>query len=248
MNQLDPTKRFSNRVKNYVKYRPSYPTAVYTCLQEECGLRDTAVIADIGSGTGLFSELFLKQGNIVNGVEPNQGMREAGDTYLKDYVNFKSIIGTAENTTLANNSVDFVVAGQAAHWFDLPVARKEFERILKPGGGIALCWNRLDVEGSPFMAAYEVMYQKFSMPPLTPQNKRLNLVEILLGKAYKRRKFPNPKKVDYESLKGGILSSSVMPLDDEALIPAIQALFDQFAEDGQVEILNITHLLFAPIS
>lgn len=88
------------------------------------------MIADIGSGTGLLSELFLKQGNIVYGVEPNLEMRQAGELLLKDYPNFHSMNGSAELTTLPNQSIDLIVAGQAFHWFDVGQCRQEFQRIL----------------------------------------------------------------------------------------------------------------------
>ena len=152
---LEPTRRFADRVENYVKYRPSYPTAVLTCLQEECGLRETAVIADIGSGTGILSRLFLLNGNAVVGIEPNQEMRQAGERLLADFPTFTSVNGTAEATTLPDNSVDFVTAGQAAHWFDKEKSLPEFRRILRAGGTIALVWNTMAFDASPFMQGYE---------------------------------------------------------------------------------------------
>ena len=97
---LDSTKRFSNRVENYVRYRPGYPKAIVDLLREACGLTSESVVADVGSGTGKLAELFLKRGNQVFGVEPNKEMREAGERLLKDFPNFTSIEGTAEATTL----------------------------------------------------------------------------------------------------------------------------------------------------
>jgi ubiquinone/menaquinone biosynthesis C-methylase UbiE len=130
----DPTQRFSSRVELYVKYRPHYPAAVLDILTSECALSPVSVVADAGSGTGILTELFLRNGNSVFGVEPNREMREAGETLLKSYSQFTSIAGRAEATTLADHSVDFVVAGQAFHWFDCQKARREFARILKTEG------------------------------------------------------------------------------------------------------------------
>ena len=244
MDKLEPKKRFTDRVENYAKYRPSYPTAVYDCLQEECGLTDTAVIADIGSGTGLFAELYLKQGNVVYGVEPNESMRLVGEEYLKGYANFISIDGAAEGTTLPDNRVDFVTASQAAHWFDLHPTRKEFERILKPKGTIALCWNRLDEAGSAFMIAYETVYNHFSTLNSAPKRDPSLLPNILLGENFQQRTFPNPLNIDFESFQGRLLSSSVMPLENKELRPAIKELFDKYEQNGQVQILNQTYVLF----
>ena len=125
---FNPTLRFSSRVENYVKYRPGYPTGVVDPLAKECGLTAKSVIADIGSGTGILSELLLKNGNRVVSVEPNREMRETSEQLLGKYSRSTSVNGTAEEITLADCSVDFITAGQAFHWFDRERARKEFAR------------------------------------------------------------------------------------------------------------------------
>src|SRR5712691_7831802 len=137
----DAKQRFSNRVADYVRYRPGYPPAVLDLLRTDCGLRPDHVVADIGSGTGILSKLFLENGNRVFGVEPNAEMRQAGEEYLASYDGFSSIEGSAESTTLADSSVDFITAAQAFHWFDPQAARREFARILKPGGWVVILWN-----------------------------------------------------------------------------------------------------------
>src|SRR4029453_17979120 len=124
----DSIQRFSSRVEDYIKYRPSYPPALLDTLVTQCRLTPTAEVADIGSGTGLLSELFLRNGNRVYGVEPNREMREAGERLLSAYPSFVSVDGRAEATMLDDASVDFVTAGQAFHWFDPPHARREFMR------------------------------------------------------------------------------------------------------------------------
>src|SRR5256885_16806379 len=156
----DAKQRFSNRVADYVRYRPGYPPAVLDLLRAECSLRPGHVIADIGSGTGLLSELFLKNGNRVYGVEPNEAMRQAGEEYLAAYDGFSSIEGSAESTTLDDASVDFVTAGQAFHWFQQEAARTEFRRILKPDGWIVVAWNDRQME-TPFASAYEDLLVKY---------------------------------------------------------------------------------------
>ena len=120
------TSRFSDRVENYVRYRPGYPPEVIQELKSECGLMASHVIADIASGTGIWTRMLLENGNPVFGVEPNAEMREAGERLLAAFPKFTSVAGTAEATTLADQSVDFVTAAQAAHWFDRERARREF--------------------------------------------------------------------------------------------------------------------------
>ena len=120
---LKSTERFTTRVENYVKFRPGYPPAVLDLLKTECGLTAASVIADIGSGTGILTRMFLEHGNRVYGVEPNQAMREAGEQLLADFGGFVSVAATAEETTLPDQSIDFITAGQAFHWFDLARTR-----------------------------------------------------------------------------------------------------------------------------
>jgi SAM-dependent methyltransferase len=157
----DPTQRFKGRVENYAKYRPSYPRDVLELLEMECGLTGTSVVADVGSGTGILSELLLANGNRVLGVEPNREMQEAAERRLRRHPLFTSVAGTAEATTLDDASVDFVAAAQAFHWFDPQRARAEFARTLKPGGWVVLIWNLRCKEATPFLAAYERLLEVY---------------------------------------------------------------------------------------
>ena len=141
MPAANATSRFSDRVENYVRYRPGYPPEILPVLSAECGLTRDHVIADIASGTGIWTRTLLENGNPVYAVEPNVDMRQAGDRLLADFPRFTSVAGSAEATTLPDASVDFVTAAQAAHWFDRPRTRREFLRILKPQGWLVLLWN-----------------------------------------------------------------------------------------------------------
>src|SRR5258708_26716470 len=152
-----PTDRFSDRVENSVRYRPGYPPEVLDLLRAECGLRPSHPVADIASGRGAFTRLLLENGNSVFAVEPNAAMREMGIAQLESFGSDRpvSVAGTAEETTLRSASVDFVTAAQAAHWFDLPRARAEFVRILRPDGCCILIWNERETASTPFLRDYE---------------------------------------------------------------------------------------------
>src|ERR1700682_5298851 len=163
MTFADAKQRFSNRAADYVRYRPGYPSELLDVLRKECDLRPGHVIADIGSGTGFLSELFLKNGNRVYGVEPNPEMRQAGEEYLASYDGFSSIEGSAESTTLEEASIDFVTAGQSFHWFEPDSARREFVRILKPSGWMVIAWNDRRMEEAPFTLAYENILERFGI-------------------------------------------------------------------------------------
>src|SRR3954467_5791308 len=121
---MNSTTRFTDRVEDYVRYRPSYPAAeLLDFLTAKTGFDASWVVADIGSGTGISTEMFLRNGNKVYGVEPNDAMRQKAEELLKEYPGFTSVNGTAENTQLPDKSVGLVLAGQAFHWFNPPVAR-----------------------------------------------------------------------------------------------------------------------------
>jgi len=161
MTFADAKQRFSNRVADYTRYRPSYPPALLDLLAKECGLRPDHVIADIGSGTGLLSKLFLDHGNRVCGVEPNAAMRAGGEDFLRGNPNFTSVNGSAEETTLDPASVDFLTAGQAFHWFNVTAAGQEFRRILKPDGWVIVIWQDRRMEETPFAGEYEQLLEGF---------------------------------------------------------------------------------------
>ena len=151
----DSTQRFSSRVDNYVRYRPGYPPEVLELLRTECGLSPSSIVADIASGTGILTRMLLENGNRVFGVEPNPEMRRAGEQFLTRYPGFTSVAGSAEATMLDDHSVDIITAAQAAHWFERERARREFVRILVPGGWTVLLWNERDTDATPFLREYE---------------------------------------------------------------------------------------------
>ena len=158
--QLQPTKRFSNRVNNYARYRPSYPEEVVHFLQETIGLQKEWTIADLGSGTGIFSELLLRNGYKVWGVEPNNEMRDEAEKTLAGYKKFTSISGRAEQTFLTGNSIDLITVAQAFHWMNRAAAKEEFLRILKPKGFIVMLWN-IRLTNTPFLKVFEDLKIKF---------------------------------------------------------------------------------------
>lgn len=237
----DPTLRFSNRVENYIKYRPGYPPEIIDLLREHSGLTPDATVADIGSGTGIFSELLLANGNAVFGVEPNPQMREAGERLLACFPRFSSVAGTAEATTLLANSVDLVTAAQAFHWFDRARTRAEFARILRPGGWVVLIWNDRQTESSAFLRDYELLLRTFATDYAEVRHKDLDLAlvsEFVGTDAVKRAVLPNRQTFDYEALLGRLLSSSYAPEEGHPsyrpMIERLQEIFRQHQSSGVV--------------
>ncbi len=210
----DPTLRFSNRVENYVNYRPDYPPAVLAVLRDICGFTPESVVADIGSGTGIFSEMLLKNGNPVFGVEPNDGMRAAAERLLAGYPRFRSVNGTAEATTLPNGSIAFITAAQAFHWFNRERTRPEFVRILQPGGWIVLVWNVRRLDSTPFLRAYENLLETYGTDYAEVRDKHPDLrqVQNFVGAGtVTLTTLEHRQPFDFDGLTGRLLSSSYVP-------------------------------------
>ena len=237
--ELNPTTRFSSRVDNYVRYRPGYPAEAIDLLRNECGLTKDSVIADIGSGTGKLSELFLKAGCEVFGVEPNKEMREAGERM--DFFNFTSIAGKAEATTLPAKSMDFITVAQAFHWFDHKQCRPEFLRILKPGGWTVIVWNDRRTDSTPFLADYEKLLREFSTDYEQVNHRRTDKPEIIrdfFGNEPRFKSFYYVQNFDFEGAKGRLLSSSYAPEagqpKHEEMLAALKRIFDAHQKNGSV--------------
>lgn len=238
---LDPTKRFSKRVENYLKYRPSYPPEIIPLLERECGLTPQSIIADVGSGTGLLTELFLKNGNQVYGVEPNIDMRVAGERVLAKYSNFISLNGAAEETTLPDNSIDLVVAGQAFHWFDRDKAKVEFKRILKPGGWVVLIWNGFRLETSALVRGYQeiVLRHGTDYKEVKREIDGLEVESFFSPAPCHSARFSFKQVFDFEGLKGRLMSASYAPEPShpvfEEMIRDLRTVFDANSRNGTVD-------------
>lgn len=249
------TERFSSRVENYIKFRPGYPPQILTLLREECRLTASSVVADVGSGTGKLSEMFLKNGNTVYGIEPNREMREAGERLLQAYENFESVNGTAEATTLANESVDFITAGQAFHWFDHERARREFLRILKPGGWTALIWNERRVDTTPFLVAYEKMLIEYGTDYEDVNHTNIGaevIAPFFAPQSFRLKIFDSRQVFDFESLKGRLLSSSYTPEEGhpnyQPMLYELERIFHAYERGGEVAFEYDTKIYFGQLN
>ncbi|MES2141389.1 MAG: class I SAM-dependent methyltransferase [Pseudomonadota bacterium] len=246
--------RFTDTVQDYVKYRPSYPNAVLDLLIAECGLNKDKVIADVGSGTGLLSQLFLNYGNTVYGVEPNQAMREVGEVYLRRYSNFHSVAGTAEATHLPDKSVDFVTVGTAFHWFDPEKTKQEFYRIAQANAWVLLVWNVRNIEDSALVRDYEDLIRKYGKDYSTSNAIKMDKValeEFFKPHSMRTASFDNSQQFDWEGLKGRLLSTSYSLRSQdsgyEAMLAALKVIFERYQQNGRVTFLYKTKLYYSPI-
>jgi SAM-dependent methyltransferase len=248
---MDSTQRFSDRVDDYVRYRPSYPADLVRVLEQEAGLTTAEIVADIGSGTGISSQLFLDHGNAVFAVEPNREMRLAAEKQLSANPRFHSVDGTAEHTTLADHSVDFIIAGQAFHWFNRQQTRQEFNRILRPGGYVILMWNDRRLDSTPFLRDYEALLSKFGIDYQQVNHTNVDeraIADFYAPASFQIRKLENNQRLDLAGLTGRITSSSYMPGIDhpryQQMLEAIEHLFEQRQRGGRVTIEYDTVLYF----
>ena len=242
MTDRRPTQRFTSRVEDYVRYRPDYPAAIIPLLKSELGLVTDWVIADIGSGPGNLTRLFLDSGLRVIGVEPNEAMREAGERLMADYPQFVSISGSAEATSLPDESVDLITAGQAFQWFEPSAARTEFQRILRGPGWVVLIWNKRPEGSAPILDAWDDMLHRYSTEYEAVRNRDDRAeagMKILFGKSgYRMFTFPHDQVLDAAAFWGRLISSSYTPLPGEPghgeIKKRSQEIFDQFALEGVV--------------
>jgi len=241
MKAADALTRFSDRVEDYVRYRPAYPPAVIQLLRDRCELGPDSLIADIGSGPGNLARLFLENGNEVFAVEPNAEMRGAGQQLLGHYGRHHSTEGRAEKTRLASNSVDFITAAQAFHWFDWPKAKAESQRILNPGGWVVLLWNDRRYDSTPFQREYEQLLLQFGTDYAQVKRQGRASVDAIaefFSHKFEKVTLDNSQLFDLEGLRGRLVSASYAPRaghpNHTPMLLELAEIFSRYAKGGLV--------------
>lgn len=248
------TQRFTSRAENYRKYRPGYPSEVIAYLAENANLTPQSIIADIGSGTGLLTQVFLKHGNPVYAVEPNLAMRQIAEKNLSRYSNFTSIDASAEATTLPDQAIDLITAAQAFHWFDRAKTKSEFRRILKPGGQVMLIWNTRD-QASPIVSAYEDIINRYcpEQEAVVHTNTASQAIieSFFAPNSLTTHTFFYSQNFDYPALRGRLLSSSYVPSiyhpNYDPMLVSLKYAFDQHHIKGRVEFNYLTEVFLARV-
>lgn len=245
----DSTTRFSDRVNKYVQYRPTYPQALLQFMSENLGINKELTLADVGSGTGILTDLLLEQAKYVYAVEPNKEMRLAAEAQLRAKTNFKSISGTAENTTLESESVEAIAVAQAFHWFDIPKTIAEFKRITKDNGLLMLIWNRR-LANTPFLAIYEKALQRYGTDYNEINHQNMSDKEFsqcFKEGRYEVARFDNFQEFDFEGVLGFLNSTSYAPKTNtaayEQLVALLQQAFEDHSEHGAIR-MNYTSEIY----
>ena len=242
---IQPEARFSDRVADYVKYRPSYPAEAIDAIARIAGLSPGARVADVGAGTGISARLFLERGFRVFGVEPNAAMRAAAEEYLAGFPEFTSVEGTAEATGLSDASADLAIAAQAFHWFRKDAARAEMLRVVLPPHWVALIWNER-LTDTPFLRDYEAALGEHAIDYATVDHRNVDEAAIarFFGGPVQKLEFPNAQRFDREGFLGRALSSSYVPQrghpKHEGMMNALDRIFAAHEKDGVVDFRYVT--------
>lgn len=255
MNAVNATERFSDRVADYVRYRPDYPRALLDWLQDRLHVTNAWHVADIGAGTGISSRLFLDAGYRVTAVEPNAAMRAAMTEWLGGISAFRAVDGSADATGLPDGSVDLVTVAQAFHWFDRESTRREFRRILRPRGLAAIWWNSRRPGGTPFLEGYEALLQRHGTDYAEVAERHADDARMgawfgagLRGEAH----FEHRQRMDFDALRGRLLSSSYAPRPGqpghEPMMRALRDLFEATAVDGMVDMEYDTRIFAGEVT
>lgn len=235
-------RRFSDKAEIYEKYRPSYPKESLDKILELCNMvpDKNIKVADIGSGTGKFTKLLLDAGFNVYAVEPNEKMSSVSKGKFINYDRFNLIKGTSERTWLNDNSISLITAAQSFHYFDLDKTKKEFKRILKKDGFVALLWN-FRLRTSEFIKEYENTIYNMHSKKIKPTYAQNNMSDMLFKDFFANHcmfNIPNSQEFTFDELWERTLSNNNMPKEGEIryleLYDSIKDLFDRYSKDGKV--------------
>jgi hypothetical protein len=247
---MDHTRRFSDRVENYARFRPNYPDALIRFLLERLPL--PATIAEIGSGTGILSDQLLRAGYAVFGVEPNGPMRQEAERSLGGRSGFHSSVGTAEDTTLAPASVEAVTCAQSFHWFDRKRCRTEFGRILRAPRLVFLIWNeRINQDPTE---EYDRILQESAPEYCGVSQRRItdaDIADFFSPDPVDLFHFPHGQRLDREGFLGRVLSSSYVPNVGQpghnTVMQRMEAFFEKHAQSGWIDFPYQTRLYLAQL-
>ena len=228
-----------SRINSYVNYLPSYSPKYIDYLVEQGRITEDLSVADIGAGAGILSRLIATHVKRVLAVEPDENMRQAAKVYCQDTENITFICGTAETTGLDSDSVDLITTGQAFHYFHIDETLKEFKRILKSEGKVAIAWHRRATD-YPFGQEFEALLRQYC-----PDYKGTTGAKWPAGQFYKKgvfeyRTFTNNRSIDLETLMGYALSMPFSPVKSapcfSGFVENLTAIYDKHADHGKLEL------------
>lgn len=241
---MDNTQKFDGKAAVYAKARPGYANELVRLLSDN-GVGKDSFVADIGSGTGIFSKVLLELGCNVYGIEPNEDMRRESEKLLAHFTTFDPVNGAAENTTLRDRSVDFITVAQAFHWFDIEKFKMECQRIIKDNGKVILIWNSRIME-SPLVKENEQIFQRFC-PDFKGFSGGIGYMDESIQNFFNNftvNRFPNYLSFAKAKFIERNLSASYSLKENDAqydlYLTELNNLFDKYAVDGMLLVPNET--------
>lgn len=234
--------RYSDKTEDYAKYRPEFPDELVDYLYKNGEIKNTSVIADIGSGTGRFTRLLLEKGNLVYGIEQNNEMRIKAEELLSQFSKFVSVKGSAERTELEDKSLDLITVAQAFHWFNKEDSFREFKRILKDDGKVFIVWDDFVRDYNDFSKEFSSALGTYRTVKSNSEEKRPTrnqmIDEFYKNNNYVTTSFKHEIYQTFDGIKGGALSASFTPKPGEGnyenFIIELQRVFDKYQINGCV--------------
>lgn len=244
---LHPTARGFDRVAHdYERSRPGYPDAAAALVATRAGIGPDRRVLDLAAGTGKLTRAWVDRGADVVAVEPVGGMRSV---LQRELPGVTALDGTAEALPLPDGDVDVATVGHAFHWFEADRALAELQRVLRPGGHLAVLFNRRDLE-TPVQAAIDELLapHRGDTPSWATHGWSDQLGASARFDDLELAAFPFVQRLDREGLAGRVTSISfVARLDDRSrdrVMEAVRAIFDRSArpDDDGVARVELAHV------
>lgn len=237
---------FNRKGDVYAKARPAYPANLFSYLLERGIIHADCTAADIGSGTGIFTLQLAPFVKKIYAVEPNADMRAEAEAAFASCGNVISVSATAEQTTLAEHSVNVITVAQAFHWFDRKAFRAECQRILASNGNVLLIWNDRDTD-SPIIQDNFAVNTRFC-PRFRGSSNGISFDKASFADFFavspEVTRFDNSLIYDRDAFVLRNLSSSYAPVQGDThydrYVQAIHDVFDKHSKNGTVVYPYIT--------
>ncbi|HAE58271.1 MAG TPA: hypothetical protein DCG54_01870 [Anaerolineae bacterium] len=241
---------YDTKAEKYAKYRWDYAAQAIAALFDTADVSLQTVVADLGAGTGILTRHFVGKTKLVYALEPEDEMRGVLERVFSGNRFCQIINGSAEHSGLAAHSVDLISVGQAIHWFEPEAARKEFLRILKPAGWLALLRNY--GTDPVYEKAVGQLFEKFSKPEPAARISRQPLSFYFGNDSYQKLLFPFEYTLDWEYFLGSLMSSAFMPDENSPNYAEFESrareVFDILSLNGQLKSTGETELLISQVT
>lgn len=239
---------YSSKAAKYARYRWEYASRAVQTLYEVTGIGNSSTVADIGAGTGILTRHFVDKVKKVYAVEPDPEMRAWLLQVCGRSPSLRVIDGSAEATTLPTGSVDMISAAQALHWFNATKAQREFRRILKADGWLAVLWNQpISDSLSARVSSVFTAQHGWDVAKSTAKMARVPAESYFDREGLLSDEYPVSTRESWEHFFGGLCSDSHAPLESDPAYPGfareVRSIFDDLAVMGTIEVTFVTHLL-----